>query len=127
MMSVLGLSIGVVVALLYTVLHYSTESISEWRIETMMEMMEADGGPGRAFGFTAGVTIAIALFGGLCVMIEPSAAGSGMPEVMAYLNGSKAKKYISFRTLVNAGFAYLLTRVAVETRWSHCNRVGGIV
>jgi hypothetical protein len=36
------------------------------------------------------------------VLYEPAAGGSGMPEVISYLNGVKLRKYFTVRVLVRA-------------------------
>lgn len=48
-------------------------------------------------GFNVMLVIVAAL---LCVYIGPSAAGSGIPEVKAYLNGVDTPNIFSVKTLV---------------------------
>jgi len=48
-------------------------------------------------GFNVMLVMVAAL---LCVYIGPSAAGSGIPEVKAYLNGVDTLNIFSFKTLI---------------------------
>lgn len=54
-----------------------------------------------AFLVYAGVnSILVVLAALLCVYVGPSAAGSGIPEVKAYLNGVDTPNVFSFQTLI---------------------------
>ncbi|KAF5184688.1 Chloride channel protein [Thalictrum thalictroides] len=56
---------------------------------------------GKAFGVFAVSNFALTLFSSLITdFISPTAAGSGIPEVKAYLNGVDAPGIFSFRTLL---------------------------
>ena len=48
-------------------------------------------------GFNFGLTLFASLF---TALVSPAAAGSGIPEVKAYLNGVDAPGIFSLRTLV---------------------------
>lgn len=49
----------------------------------------------------AGINVILVMFAALlCVYIGPSAAGSGIPEVKAYLNGVDTPNIFSLKTLI---------------------------
>lgn len=54
-----------------------------------------------AFFVYAGVNMILVMLAALlCVYIGPSAAGSGIPEVKAYLNGVDTPNIFSLKTLI---------------------------
>lgn len=56
---------------------------------------------GAAFSIFASSNLGLTLFASLATaLIAPEAAGSGIPEVKAYLNGVDAPAIFSFRTLI---------------------------
>ena len=62
--------------------------------------------PWSALGVFCGLNAALALGGALpTVLLAPEAAGSGIPEVMGYLNGVHVQKIMRLRTLVVKVFA----------------------
>lgn len=58
---------------------------------------------GFGYGFLAFYlfSLAMASIAGICVWISPRAAGSGIPEVKAYLNGSSMPALFYFKTLIS--------------------------
>ena len=59
-----------------------------------------DGEWASAFFILSGISLVLALTGAVAVLFEPSAAGSGIPEVLAFLNGSMLNRPLTLRTLL---------------------------
>ena len=59
------------------------------------------GGFGYGFLVFYIFSLGMALVAGICVWISPRAAGSGIPEVKAYLNGSSIPALFYFKTLIS--------------------------
>lgn len=97
---VIALVIACCIALIYSGLFLSTTMISEHRVSIMETLRETSYLQAwlALFGFSS----CVALIGALGVFYEPAAAGSGMPEVIAYLNGAKLHRFITWRILVGS-------------------------
>eukprot|EP01028_Stygiella_incarcerata_P011206 TRINITY_DN622_c2_g1_i1.p1 TRINITY_DN622_c2_g1~~TRINITY_DN622_c2_g1_i1.p1 ORF type:complete len:798 (-),score=167.80 TRINITY_DN622_c2_g1_i1:291-2684(-) len=53
--------------------------------------------------------VLVSVAGYLVVWIEPLAAGSGIPEIKSYLNGTKIKNVVRLKTLVSKAFGVLFS------------------
>ncbi|KAJ3375528.1 hypothetical protein GGF31_004647 [Allomyces arbusculus] len=72
--------------------------INDWRVNKAKDLYKTSF---VAFwGWLVGIGLAAGLITAALCIHEPSAAGSGMPEVISYLNGLERPRYISFKTLV---------------------------
>ncbi|KNE65307.1 hypothetical protein AMAG_10950 [Allomyces macrogynus ATCC 38327] len=95
---VLCVVLGFATSGMYYLMHHYTIVINDWRVKKAMALY------GTSFvsfwGFLVGVALVAGLITAWISIIEPSAAGSGMPEVISYLNGLERPSYISFRTLI---------------------------
>ena len=68
-------------------------------IEHELEEVEPGAFPLTAWLVAVGIAVAFALVSTLVVVFwEPMAAGSGLPEVIAYLNGTRIRYIFSFKT-----------------------------
>ena len=109
----IGVSVGAVSALVSS----SISMLEAWRSDTMVaivEAMEQEKGVGFSAGLIFWVATAslFAVFGTAVVcLFEPAAAGSGIPQVMAYLNGVLISKVLNVRTFV-AKFASVVMAVS---------------
>ena len=54
----------------------------------------------------------------LVVWVEPAAAGSGIPDVKAYLNGTNLQQFLTFRALVCKVIGVMFS-VGGGARWPH--------
>jgi H+/Cl- antiporter ClcA/predicted transcriptional regulator len=102
-----GLHIAIAVAVgvvAFTVLT-AIAALEDFRVDTLESSVE-DAGKGAA-GYFAGLafwlasgSVLVVLAACVVVFFEPAAGGSGIPEVMAYLNGVAMPKVVSLRTFV---------------------------
>lgn len=93
------IAIGAVVGVVYSILSLGPDAFIEWRNEIFEELLAQN----RTYAILAfGILVSsiVATIGSLGVFIEPCAAGNGMPEVEAYLNGAKLRKYNTWRTVL---------------------------
>ncbi|KNE65306.1 hypothetical protein AMAG_10949 [Allomyces macrogynus ATCC 38327] len=90
--------LGFLTSGMYYLMHHYTIVINEWRVKKAMELYS------KSFvafwGWLVGIGLAAGLITAALCIYEPSAGGSGMPEVISYLNGLERPRFISFRTLV---------------------------
>ncbi|KAJ3257492.1 hypothetical protein HDU77_002697 [Chytriomyces hyalinus] len=109
----LSLLMVAVISGLFLGLTYSTEILSEKRLERIRELVESNE-RGTATLFATGTAVAATILPSLLVVfVAPSAIGSGMTDVIALLNGASsidgmtltvlAVKYVSIIGLVCAG------------------------
>jgi H+/Cl- antiporter ClcA len=96
----ISIFIAIVVALIYVLFEAVYKNTTYWRIKMLTKYFDKEQSIAMAWVFAIGVSSLITLMGGLGGLLEPCSTGCGMPEVMAYLNGAKIRKYISWRTLV---------------------------
>ncbi len=92
--------IGAITGMLAAAVAFAVEAIQEFKYGTALEILNQNGA-GPAFGFFIGVSCAFALVAVLLVVcIEPVAAGSGIPQLKAYLNGTAYMRLLQFKTLL---------------------------
>ncbi|KNE66402.1 hypothetical protein AMAG_11543 [Allomyces macrogynus ATCC 38327] len=95
---VLCIVLGFLTSGMYYLMHHYTVLINDWRVNKAKELYKTSF---VAFwGWLVGIGLAAGLITAVLSIYEPSAAGSGMPEVISYLNGLERPRYISFKTLV---------------------------
>ncbi|EDV27121.1 uncharacterized protein TRIADDRAFT_54756 [Trichoplax adhaerens] len=96
MMGLIGFAVGVVGWLL----HQFIDLISETKFSVAGRMI-VEGNFGVAWIFTIGYSMLFVLVSAsLVVFFRPSAGGSGMPELIGFLNGSRIRKVFSFKTMI---------------------------
>jgi len=90
-----GLMTGLIAILIVSV----TDVIQEWRsnlLDTLWKDTDKDAG--FIFFLYAITNLSLALFSALlCLYLAPEAVGSGIPEVKAYLNGVRVKRFTNLR------------------------------
>ncbi|TPX36379.1 hypothetical protein SmJEL517_g01453 [Synchytrium microbalum] len=96
---VVVLVIAILTASVRLLIYYITEKVLDWRAKGFVAYFALNE-PGNAWGFAFGTSLLFALPASVLCLIEPQAAGSGMPEVLAYLNGVSMMKYTTFKTLI---------------------------
>ena len=97
--------VGVVVAFIVTALHFFTDLISSHKLSLVCSIRNhPDLAPTLQIAFSWLVHLSFALFfSGLafaCTLAVPTSKGSGLPQLIAYLNGCKLKLFTSVRTMV---------------------------
>ncbi|ORZ32711.1 chloride channel [Catenaria anguillulae PL171] len=89
--------IGAFAGLYYFGMYELTSVYAKWRFAWIAPHVDK---PVKMFGMLVAPSLAMAAIGLALTFWEPSSAGSGMPEVIAYLNGIERPRYLSWRTLI---------------------------
>jgi chloride channel 7 len=102
---VLHVAIAAVVGVVAFAVTEAIAALEDWRVDTTTSLVEGAGN--AAGGYILGVLFWIASACALVavstctvVFFEPAAGGSGIPEVMAFLNGVNIPKVVSLSTFV---------------------------
>ncbi|KAG1669629.1 hypothetical protein FOA52_010789 [Chlamydomonas sp. UWO 241] len=104
MMGMIGLSMGLVANFLLSIIN----GVADWKYGTTRWLIgHANMGVAWLFNVTVS-TLLVAAASALCVGIAPEAIGSGVPEVMAYLNGCMVPRVFNIFTLVVKFFSCAL-------------------
>ena len=90
---------GLFIALTGGLVTVFTEALTEWKLETCYKLMEADDHGGAFFAYQF-ITLFLVLCAGALCWKEPAAAGSGIPEIKAYLNGVNLNSVVRIPVLV---------------------------
>ena len=90
--------VGIGVAFVVTLLHLLIESIGAQKHRTV-SAVRASKGPAVAWALDAGVAYGLGMLAFGFVVAVPHARGSGLPQLIAYLNGVKLRKFTSFQVL----------------------------
>ncbi|TPX50137.1 hypothetical protein SeLEV6574_g01079 [Synchytrium endobioticum] len=96
---VVALGLALLVATTRLLIYYITEYILEWRSQSFIMYFE-QGKVSTAWGYAFGTSLLFAIPTSILILFEPGASGSGMPEVLAYLNGVAVEKFTTWRTLI---------------------------
>ena len=86
----IGVATGLVAFCIFASLHLLHELKHGFALDRLQE-----GNVGAAFGWWLGMSLAYGLVSSvLVVFLSPEAAGSGVPEVKAYLNGTRVPRFL---------------------------------
>ncbi len=103
----LCLSIGICTALLATGIIFATNRLSSFKfsvVDRYISSVEGKASAGHvatAFAIFSAFSVAFATAGAVIVAyLEPLSAGSGIPELKAYINGVNIPRLLRFKTLV---------------------------
>jgi chloride channel 7 len=96
---ILTISTGLLIAFTGAFVQILTESVVEWKWESLNKLMEQANPAGAFFSLQFFCLFFALIAGGLCWR-EPAAAGSGIPEIKAFLNGVDIKGVIRLPVLV---------------------------
>jgi chloride channel 7 len=91
---------GLLIAFTGAFVSVFTETLVEWKFHSLYKLMEKGNGAGAFFAFQFFCLFFTLIAGGLCWK-EPAAAGSGIPEIKAFLNGVDIKGIARFPVLVH--------------------------
>eukprot|EP01137_Pigoraptor_chileana_P022069 Opistho-2@86545 len=92
-------AIGLIVACIYKAIHVVTEHLADAKFDLLAEYLE-HGQSGVAWIVNTIIMVGLVLIGVGVVLYQPAAGGSGIPEVLAFLNGAAPPRAMDFRTLV---------------------------
>ena len=90
--------IGVGVAFIVTLLHECIHALSRARLWAL-DYTRGEFGALAAWALQVAISFGLAFVALLCVVAAPHARGSGLPQLLAYLNGVKLSKFTSFKVL----------------------------
>ena len=115
MMGIIGFSVGIVGFLLHQII----DIISEFKWELTSYYIQVNQQPQQqqpntftaslslqkgdfpgAFTFTVGYSVIFVVASCTLVLYQPAAAGSGIPEIIGFLNGTKIKDIFKLQTLI---------------------------
>ena len=86
----IGAATGLVAFCIFAFVHLLNELKHGFALDQLQE-----GNVGAAFGWWLGVSLAYGLISSmLVVFLSPEAAGSGVPEIKAYLNGTRVPRFL---------------------------------
>jgi chloride channel 7 len=95
MMGLIGLSVGLIGFLLHQIIDIISEC--KW---TLTRHFIAAGDFTGAYAHTVGYSLIFLVASSLLVMYQPAAAGSGIPEIIGFLNGTRIKDIFKMQTLI---------------------------
>ena len=113
---------GLVTAVVVWVLRLLITTIEEWKLRSV-EQARLQSGVGAAWLTFVGTSVALVLCGYVCTSLEPHAAGSGLPQMIAYLNGVKLRGFTSSKVLL----AKLLGTACAVAAGLFCGPEGPII
>jgi H+/Cl- antiporter ClcA len=91
-------AIGVMTGLISIFIVSWTDFITTWRSDLLDSLFKHNGRSGLIFLLYAATNLTLALLSAsMCLFLAPEAAGSGIPELKAYLNGVRVKRFSSLR------------------------------
>ena len=90
---------GILIAFVGGLVAVFTEALTDWKLETCYKLME-EKDSGAAFFAYQFMTLFLVLCAGALCWKEPAAAGSGIPEIKAYLNGVNLNSVVRIPVLV---------------------------
>eukprot|EP00596_Hydrurales_sp_CCMP1899_P000306 CAMPEP_0119044320 /NCGR_PEP_ID=MMETSP1177-20130426/30604_1 /TAXON_ID=2985 /ORGANISM="Ochromonas sp, Strain CCMP1899" /LENGTH=923 /DNA_ID=CAMNT_0007014267 /DNA_START=18 /DNA_END=2789 /DNA_ORIENTATION=- len=89
---------GVLIAVMGALVQVITQGITDWKFKVSTEFI-VDKKIAEAFFSYVGICLFYSFVAGCLCMFEPAAAGSGIPEIKAYLNGVNLDKVVQLRVL----------------------------
>ncbi|KAL7749684.1 hypothetical protein RI367_004912 [Sorochytrium milnesiophthora] len=111
--TIMCILVGAFAACLYLALHHGTSYITAERIRFLRKYLASGittttGNVAIAWAFSFGLALAMCFVGVAVTLYEPCAAGSGMPEVIAFLNGLYQRRYSTIKTYICKALGVLL-------------------
>ncbi len=102
---------GFIIAMVGFVVSKLLDAINEWKWETIISLME-DQDPAAAYFSMIGICCLLSGAAAVIVLyMAPLSRGSGVPIVLAYLNGTNLEEHFDFRT-VSLKIATLVLTIA---------------
>jgi Voltage gated chloride channel len=92
---------GLITGLTSLFIVYCTDTITTQRSILLDYLWRKNRGDVETFTLYASISLALAIVSALlCIMVAPAAVGSGIPEIKAYLNGVRMKRFASLRLFI---------------------------
>lgn len=92
--------IGIVTAFVAFSINTAVETIAQLKFRASLHFMNSNLPVLGCLVFAACNVTLVGLAAAVCVFVSPAAAGSGIPEVKAYLNGINSPNILSVKTLI---------------------------
>ena len=106
--------IGFSVSILGFLLHQIIDIISEFKWELTSFYIQKQDFPG-AFTFTVGYSLIFLVASCILVLYQPAAAGSGIPEIIGFLNGTRIKDIFKLQApIVKSSFSHVPLQLDFE-------------
>ena len=96
---VLVITTGILIGLVGCFVSVLTEVLTSWKLESCYKLLE-EGEMGATFFAYQFLSMFLVLISGALCCWAPPAAGSGIPEIKAYLNGVNLSHVVKMRVLV---------------------------
>jgi len=96
---ILVVAVGALVAIIGLGVKYTTGQLTAFKYNYLKKMATEDGQWVWAYFSFVSISAGFALVAGTLCSFEPAAAGSGIPQIKAYLNGVNLHKLVRIRTL----------------------------
>ena len=90
--------LGIFIGIMGFVVAIATDQLFKWKFNSVFYFINRGQWPNAFFTFMA-FNMLYAIVAGICCWIEPAAAGSGIPEIKAYLNGINLNKVVRIRVM----------------------------
>lgn len=90
---------GVIIGCTGTFVAFLSNVLVNWKLNTVYDLMEVGNFAGAFFSYQI-ISIVFAIVAGLWCIWQPPAAGSGIPEIIAFLNGINLNNVVSIQVLV---------------------------
>ena len=90
---------GIMVAFVGGLVAVFTETLTEWKLESCYRLMESNNPAAAFFAYQFLTAFLVLCSAGFCWW-QPLAAGSGIPEIKAFLNGINLDQYVRLPVLV---------------------------
>lgn len=95
MMAIIGFSVGILGFLLHQIIDIIAEG--KWHLT---QHYISNGDFSGAYSHTVGYSLIFLVSSCLLVLYQPAAAGSGIPEIIGFLNGTRIKDIFKMQTLI---------------------------
>lgn len=90
---------GVIIGMVGTFVSFLSSLLVNWKLNTIYDFMTAGNYAGAFFAYQ-GISILFAVIAGLWCVWQPAAAGSGIPEIIAFLNGINLNNVVKIQVLI---------------------------
>lgn len=92
--------VGVGVGTVASAVHHAVDALETWKAQSVENIIEPNGFCWSALAVSMAFTVVMALLATLLVVWQPAAASSGIPAVIAFLNGIDLRKTFNGRTFI---------------------------
>ena len=93
-------AVGIAVGIVAFVVDSAVETICRAKFDAVTQALRDGGSLGSAFIILVAICLSLGISSSLLVeLVSPAAAGSGIPEAKAYLNGTNIPGFLELRTL----------------------------